>query len=260
MFFIIIFLLFIISIWGDYKLCIYLNENSNIKAKKINNIVSKLYLSGLFIILIILLYNGIDGYLNGNTSFLCETVKIDDCFNYGITAFFERIFEKLYWSIPLIMIFLLYIIIYKVKYKEKIINNKFLYFILIIILTLTSFIPLYKPIINKLYFTFNDYNYELIIKNFDYNNYYIRVYNQKINVIKKEQIVCTTTPCNPIYNGEYEINFSNDSMTKIYNYINDLFDNKNANSMTIYYNNIKEENELNIVKAIITNDEIIIKS
>lgn len=49
----------------------------------------------MFIILILLLYNVIAGYLNGNE------------------GFFQKTIQKFYWSIPILFIFLLYIIINK---------------------------------------------------------------------------------------------------------------------------------------------------
>lgn len=259
LFFIIILFFVILITFSIYKLCVYLNDNSNFKKKKINNIILKVCLSGLFVILILWLYNGIDGYLNGNEGFFCGAVAIGDCYDYGINGAVQRIIQKFYWTILMLIIFLLYIIIYKIKYKEKIITNKLPYFSVIIVITLISFFPLYKTIINKFYFHFTNYNYEIIIKGFDYNDYYIHVYDKKINVVKKEQVICITTPCNPIYNGEYEINFSDEIMTEIYNYIDNSFNNKNFTSQTIIFNNIVDSRESNIVKSIITNDETYIK-
>lgn len=258
--FLIVILIFIILIaFAIYKLCVYLNNDNNVKKEKINSIILKACLSGLFVILILLLYNGIDGYLNGNEGFFCGAVAFGDCYDYGLNGLFQKIIQKFYWSIPILFIFLLYIIIYKVKYKGKIITNKLLYFTIIIVVALVSFFPLSKTIFNKIYFGFTDYKYEIIIEGFDYNDYYIHVYDKKINVIKKEQIICITTPCKPIYNGEYEIDFSDESMTEIYNYIDNLFNNKNFTSQTIIFDNITDTSESNIVKSIINNDEYYIK-
>lgn len=240
--FLIIMILVILIAFGSYKLCVYLNNDNNAKKKKINNIILKVCLSGVFVILILLLYNLIAGYLNGNE------------------GFFQKTIQKFYWSIPILFIFLLYIIIYKVKYKGKIITNKLLYFTIVIVVALLSFFPLYKKIFNKIYFDFTDYKYEIVIEGFDYNNYYIHVYDKKINVIKKEETMCITNSCNPIYNGEYEIDFSDESMTKIYNYIDNLFNNKNITSKKIIFNDIKDVGESNIVKSIILNDETYIKN
>lgn len=258
--FLIVILIFVILItFGIYKLCIYLNNDNNVKKKKLNSIILKSCLSGLFVILILLLYNGIDGYLNGNEGFFCEAIAFGDCYDYGLNGFFQKIIQKFYWSIPILFIFLLYIIIYKVKYKGKIITNKLLYFTIVIIFALVSFLPLSKTIFNKIYFSFIDYKYEIIIEGFDYNDYYIHVYDKKINVIKKEQVICSTTPCEPIYNGEYEIDFSDGAMTEVYNYIDNLFNNKNFTSKIIVFDNIADVSESNIVKSIIYNDETYIK-
>ena len=257
--FIIIFILLIIT-FGIYKLCVYLNTNISVTKKKTNNIIIKLSLSCLFIFLILLLYNGIDGYLNGKKGIFCEAIYLNDCYDYGIEGAFLRIILNFYWTIPIIYSFFLYIFIYKIKYKKKLINNKLLCFIIIILLIFISLLPFYKPITNNLYFKFTEPNYEIIVKDYDYNDYYINVYDKKINVTKKEKVICFQAPCEPLYNGEYEITFSKTSMSKIYNYINQLFYNKEFNTITITYNNDTSNNETNIIKAIITNNESYLKN
>ena len=245
---ILIVILFLISL-GIYKLCIYLNTTNDVN-KKINNIILKICINVCFVILIMLLYNGLDGYFKGCEGYICPDVIPRDCYYYGLAGLFCRI-QKYYWTIPIFLVCLIYIIIYKIKYKDKVIRNKVIY----IILFLIALFPLYKTIFNKIYSSINDYKYEIIVIGYDYNNYHIQVYKEKINVIKKEQVVCSTIPCEPIYNGEYEINFSDNSMKEIYDYVNDLFSNDDLISKTIIFNNIEDDKESSIIKSIITNDE-----
>lgn len=254
--FLIVSLIVIFSIiFGIYKTCVYLNDGNNNKKKKINNVILKICLVILPIVLIILLYTGIDGYLNGSETLFCGSVGFGDCYDYGISGFFLNIIKNIYWILPTTFITLSYIIIYKVKYKKNIINNKLLYFSIIIITTLISFIPFYKTIINKYNFQNTDYKYQLIVKNFDYYNYYISIYEEKINVKKEEQIICNESPCNPIYLGEHEIKFNKESMDKIYNYMDTLFENKKDTNTIIISDNNLTENEKHIIRAIIYNDD-----
>lgn len=253
MFLIVSLIVISLIIFGIYKTCVYLNDGNNNKKKKINNVILKICLVILPIVLILLLYTGIDGYLNGSETLFCGAVGFGDCYDYGINGFFLNIIKNIYWSLPTTFIVLSYIIIYKVKYKQNIINNKLLYFTTIIIITLISLIPFYKTII--IYFQNADYKYQLFVEDFDYYSYYIRIDEEKINVIKEEQIICDVAPCNPIYSGEHEIKFTKESIDIIYNYIDTLFENEKDTNTIIISNNNLSENEKNIIKAIIYNDE-----
>ena len=94
------------------------------------------------------------------------------------------------------------------------------------------------------------------INNYDNNIYQIHIYDKRINVIKRKKILCFDV-CEPIYNGEYEINFSKEAMIKIYDYVNEAFNGKDEAklSKTISLDNITDENEKKIIMSIILNNE-----
>lgn len=256
MFLIIVLILLILFLFGVYKVCIYLNEHN----KKINDILLKLLLSSIFIFIILILYFGIDGYLNGTEGIFCGS-SVSDCYEYKFNGFVFNIYNMLrknYWMIIVFVISLIYVIVSKIKYKVKIINHKVLYFAIILAILLISLIPFYDAIFSRVYFHFNKYNYELVINNYkwyDNNIYQIYIYDKKINVIKKENVPCVDV-CGPFYNGEYELKFSKESMEKIYDYVNQTFNNEELYSTKgILYDDITDENEQKIITAIITNNE-----
>ena len=241
--------------FGVYKVCIYLNEHN----KKFNDMLLKLILSSIFIFIILILYFGIDGYLNGAEEIFCGS-SVSDCYKYKFNDFAFNIYNMLrknYWIIIVFVISLIYVIVSKIKYKVKIINHKVLYFAIILVILLISLMPFYDVIFSRVYFHFNKYNYELVINNYkwyDNNIYQIYIYDKKINVIKKN-VPCVDV-CGQFYNGEYELKFSKESMKKIYEYVNQTFNNEELYSTKgILYDDITDENEQKIITAIITNNE-----
>ena len=164
--------------------------------------------------------------------------------------------RKNYWMIIVFVISLFYVILSKIKYKVKIINNKTLYFSIILAILFISLISFYGEIFSRAYFHFNKYNYELIVNNYDNNIYQIHIYDKRINVIKRKKILCFDV-CEPIYNGEYEIKFSKEAMKKIYDYVNDVFNGKHEANLSkiISLDNITDENEKKIIMSIILNNE-----
>lgn len=254
MFSFIVLIILIISLFGVYKVCIYLNEHN----KKVNEILLKLFLSYILIFIILILYFGIEGYLYGAKELFCGS-SVSDCYEYKFNGFVFNIFNmlrKYYWMIIVFVISLFYVILSKIKYKVKIINNKALYFTIILAILFISLISFYREIFSRAYFHFNKYNYELIVNNYDNNIYQIHIYDKRINVIKRKKILCFDI-CEPIYNGEYEINFSKEAMIKIYDYVNEAFNGKDEAklSKTISLDNITDENEKKIIMSIILNNE-----
>lgn len=254
MFSFIVLIILIISLFGVYKVCIYLNEHN----KKVNEILLKLFLSYILIFIILILYFGIEGYLYGAKELFCGS-SVSDCYEYKFNGFVFNIFNmlrKYYWMIIVFVISLFYVILSKIKYKVKIINNKALYFTIILAILFISLISFYREIFSRAYFHFNKYNYELIVNKYDNNIYQIHIYDKRINVIKRKKILCFDV-CEPIYNGEYEINFSKEAMIKIYDYVNEAFNGKDEAklSKTISLDNITDENEKKIIMSIILNNE-----
>lgn len=165
--------------------------------------------------------------------------------------------------INLIIISILLVLLIVIIYKKNSINNKKVYLRLVVtlVILIILFCPLTKIISDKIYFKYIDYNYELVIKNVgQYNyDYYVHIYDNRINVIQKEEIVCFKAPCDSIVKDEYEIKFTIESMNKIYIYVSDLFEDKNSVSTKIIYNDIVNTREVNIIKSLIFNDESYIK-
>lgn len=254
MFSIIVLILLLLITFGVYKICIYLNEHN----KKVNSILLKLFLSSIFIFIILILYFEIDGYLNGAKGLFCDS-SISNCYEYKFNGLLFNIYNmlrKYYWMIIVFVISLFYVILSKIKYKVKIINNKTLYFSIILAILFISLISFYGEIFSRAYFHFNKYNYELIVNNYDNNIYQIHIYDKRINVIKRKKILCFDV-CEPIYNGEYEIKFSKEAMKKIYDYVNDVFNGEHEANLSkiISLDNITDENEKKIIMSIILNNE-----
>lgn len=163
----------------------------------------------------------------------------------------------------LIITSILLVLLIVIIYKKNSINNKKVYLRLVVtlVILIILFCPLTKIISDKIYFKYIDYNYELVIKNVgQYNyDYYVHIYDNRINVIQKEEIVCFKAPCDSIVKDEYEIKFTIESMNKIYIYVSTLFEDKNSVSTKIIYNDIANTREVNIIKSLIFNDESYIK-
>ena len=111
--------------------------------------------------------------------------------------------------------------------------------------------PLSDTIIDRLYFYFNDYKYELIIKGYDYNSYYVYGYDKKINVIKKQYSTGGLPDAEPIYNGEYVLRFSKESFKAIDDYVESKMDAKKDSVVVVDYSNVTNSQEINIINAIV---------
>lgn len=198
-------------------------ENKNENKINIGDIIAKLCLFILFILFILIIINK----------------------NY-YDMYFDTIILFLILS-PIILISLSYLIVYKVRYKTKIIKNKVVYIIAGILLLISICFNIYK--------TNSTFKIEVINTSSQYS-YYIYLVDKNVNVERLEQIQCFTTPCEPVINKTYNINFSNNSMNKIYKYITTLSDTKeNSKKITIDLNNITDNDEKNIIYSIIYNDE-----
>ena len=98
----------------------------------------------------------------------------------------------------------------------------------------------------------NNYDYNLKYEE-NANTYDIYKKNKEVIVYSEEQVECIKVPCPPITN-KYKIKFSDANMQKINDFINNIFNNSNNNSLQIYKENISNE-QYNILKSIIHNDE-----
>jgi len=131
--------------------------------------------------------------------------------------------------------------------KEKIKKDKLFYLSVIILVMLVLLLILYIYKINR-------YKYEVIFKDFNYNDYYVRLYDDRVNVIKKVN-ECDEDKCELVNNGKYDIEFEEKYLNEIYDYVYDLFKDNNDKSITIMFDDIKDYKELNIIKSIVFNDE-----
>lgn len=248
----IIILACVLIIFGTYRLCMFLNKDY--EKQKINICLIKVCLICLSLFVVLFLFNCVDGYLNGTKEMLCDAWS--DCNVYGFSAVIYNII-KLYWTTPFLLAFITYLIINNVKFKNKIIDNKRLYFIGFFVILILSFIPLYSKLASRIYFNVADYKYELVM-DYDGYDYRVQVYDKKINVIKKDPpILCITSPCPESHSSQYEIKFSNRSMNKIFEYINDLFEGEYNNIKKLSLKNIDNDG-YRIINAIVMNDETFI--
>lgn len=203
----------------------------------IGDIIAKLCLFILFILFILIINSFI------SNSFFSDYNLLNK--NY-YDMYFDTIILILILS-PTILIPLIYLIVYKVKYKTKIIKNKVVYIIAGILLLISICFNIYR---NN-----NTYRIEVINTSSQYS-YYIYLVDKNVNVERLEQIQCVTTPCDPVIDKTYNIKFSENSMNKIYKYITTLSDSKeNSKKITIDLSNINNNEEKNIIYSIIYNDE-----
>lgn len=257
--FIIFMIISVLIIFGIYKLCIFLNTNPTEKKENINNLILKIGLSITIIIILFMIKNGLDGYFNGSEGFACMSI-IGDCYYYGLDGMSYKIIKTSSWMFPLLIVSLTYILIYKIKYKKPILKKKFIFFILFLIIGIIINAPIIYNIINqKIFFLNNDYKYELEISGFDYYIYIVDIYDERINVIKKEQPICIQSPCKLIKVGEYTLEFNKESMEKISKFTEDIFYDNSSNYLSLRGNDNLNEEQQNIIKSIINNDETILQ-
>ena len=130
-------------------------------------------------------------------------------------------------------------------------NKKIITTILIIILLLIIAIIyiLYKPI-----------NYKYLITYEEYGNTY-NIYKAKnSHIIVKSKVICPcqVPPC-PYDFNQYNIEFNDDNMITINNFIDSFFKNNNNNKITISRDQLDSSN-LNIINSIIDNDETLLNT
>lgn len=165
--YIIILVVFLIIVFGLYKLCTYLNKDNTNRKNRINNVILKAGVVYILIFILLIIKFGLHGYYNGGRNPACLSFAGTFCYSFGVLGFVFNIFNYLWFGIILFILFLLYIIIYKIKYKKKIFKNKLIYLgeaIAIIIVSLFLYISNtnFKYFINF----FNDgllvsYDYEI---------------------------------------------------------------------------------------------------
>ena len=98
----------------------------------------------------------------------------------------------------------------------------------------------------------NNYDYNLKYEE-NANTYEIYKKNKEVIVYSEEQVECIKAPCSAI-SSNHKIEFSDINMQKVNDFINNIFNNRNDNSIQIYKENINNE-QYNILKSIIYNNE-----
>ena len=94
---------------------------------------------------------------------------------------------------------------------------------------------------------------EYVLKVSDQENYKLNIYKNKIKVTSTIQVICIKAPCDPRQNI-YTLNFSEENINKVKNFIYELFEEKNNNVININFDDFND-NDLNILKAIMQNNE-----
>ena len=125
--YIIILVVFFIIVFGIYKLCTYLNKDNISRKNRINNVILKAGVVYILIFILLIIIFGLHGFYNGVRNPICLSLTDTFCYSFGVLGFVFNIFNYLWFGIILFILFLLYIIIYKIKYKKKIFKNKLIY-------------------------------------------------------------------------------------------------------------------------------------
>ena len=103
----------------------------------------------------------------------------------------------------------------------------------------------------------NNYDYNLKYEE-NANTYDIYKKNKEVIVYSEEQVECIKAPC-PKLKTNYEINFSNDNMKIVNDFIKSFFEYHKYNSIQIFNENLNNE-QYNILKSIIYNDETLLNN
>lgn len=101
---------------------------------------------------------------------------------------------------------------------------------------------------------------------FDYNilyqdgasRYNIYKTNNRVKVVAEEQVACVAMPC-PVLKFVRKINFSNEGMKTVNDFIDSLFQNNTYNSIQIFAENLNSE-QIRMLKSVIHNDEALLQS
>lgn len=245
-------LVLLLLFFAIYKLCVYLNKGDSIKKKKINSIIIKgsLIVSGLLIFLI--LFNCFKGYFYGSSYPYC--FYDENCFVYGSKGLLLRLF----YSLPVVVILALllsYIIIYKKKYKKRILNEKlYKIFKMGLIISGVTFLIIVGSF--GIYYKCNFID-NLVIYDSS-NKYYVRILKNKMNVVVFEEQVCIQAPCIQMYDKKYSIPFSNDTLNKIQLSLKEI-DQTEYGEKVIIYDEKSLKSSQSLALAIINKNEDYLK-
>ena len=255
--YIIILVVFLIIVFGLYKLCTYLNKDNTNRKNRMNNVILKAGVVYILIFILLMIIFGLHGYYNGGRNPACSSLTDIFCYNFDILGFVFNIFNYLWFGIIIFILFLIYIIIYKSKYKKKIFKNRFIYLGEAIAIGIISMF---------LYISNTNFKYEVNIFNTDGFIYNVEVFDNKIKVLKKEVVPCTSFDssnlepnvaapyCPPKTIFAYQIDFSDYAMNQIYDYIDQLFSDEKSSKDISFSDNL-DPVESNILRSLIYNDE-----
>lgn len=250
-----ILVVFLIVVFGIYKLCTYLNKDNNNRKNSINNVVLKIGIIYILIFILLMIIFGIHGYYNGGRNPVCFSFGDSFCYSFGILGIIFNIFNYLWFGIIIFILFLLYIIIYKIKYKKKIFKNKIIYLVEVIAIVIASVF---------LYVNNTNFKYFINILNTDGFVYNVEIFDNKIKVLKNSIDSCPSSstfldpdaadycPPKPVF--AYQIDFSDYAMNQIYDYVEQLFSGKKSSKNISFYDNL-DPVEANILRALMYNDE-----
>lgn len=235
-----------------YKLCVYLNKGDSIKKKKINSIIIKGSLIISVLLIFLILFNCFKGYFYGSSYPYC--FYNENCFVYDSKGLLLRLF----YSLPVVVILALslsYIIIYKKKYKKKILNEKlYKIFKMGLIISGVTFLIIVGSF--GIYYKCNFID-NLVIYDSS-NKYYVRILKNKMNVVVFEEQVCIQEPCIQMYDKKYSIPFSNDTLNKIQLSLKEIDQTKHGEKVIIYDENSLKSSQ-SLALAIINKNEDYLK-
>lgn len=99
---------------------------------------------------------------------------------------------------------------------------------------------------NKKELKIDNYNIEF---NYNYSKYNIETKDNKIHITKYHIVQCVKSPCNPIYDKDFDL-----ELTKEYKeFIENLFKNKNTKSISIYKDMLNND-QIKVLSDIIKDD------
>ena len=133
------------------------------------------------------------------------------------------------------------------KWKNLIIVGISIVLIIIVAIIMTSLLN-----ISNVGFTKNKYDYSIKYQD-GVNIYNIYKTGKEIEVYADEQVICDVAPC-PTFKSTRNINFSDDNMIIVNDFIDSFFGYHEYNSIQIFKENLTDEQN-NILDSIIYNDE-----
>lgn len=211
----------------------------------------------LTIISIIIMGIGIVCWFETN-SLINETDDIVLLFSLFGTIALKLLIVSITIEIIVIMWLIYGIVILCKQIKNGNLKYKNLIFIglLIVLVTIVASIMTHLLNINNDSFTKRKFDYNIMYQN-GISIYNIYKTGKEIDVYADEQEMCITDPC-PTIKTIRKINFSDDNMVIVNNFIDSFFEYHEYNSIQIFKENLTTE-QSNILDSIIHNDERFLK-